>query len=97
MKKKKSLQEIAYVLLLMAAIVILFYWYTTQNSKRMEGRNKNYASDSARLKAAQIDEELSNALDIITTHAYFIEGALTEPVISSEMLKEMEQCSCAIK
>ena len=91
MKRKKSLQEIAYVLLLMAAIVILFFWYTKENSKRMEERNKNYASDSARLKAAQVDEELSNALDLISTHAYFIEGTLTEPVISAGLLKEMEQ------
>ena len=59
--RKKTLQKVGYVLLLLAAIIMLFHWYATQNSKRMEERNKNYAADSAHLKATQIDDELSNA------------------------------------
>ncbi len=78
MKKKKSLQEIIYVLFLIVAITILFYWYITQNSNRMEGRNKDYAADSARLMALQIDEELTNALSLINTYTYFMEESLTE-------------------
>ena len=91
MKKKKSLQEIIYVLFLIVAIIILFYWYTTQNSNRMEGRNKDYAADSARLMALQIDEELTNALSLINTYTYFMEESLTEPIVSTQMLKEMEE------
>ncbi len=91
MKWKKSRQGIAYVLLLLAAMIILFYWYTTQNSKRMVERNKNYAADSARLTAVKIDEELTDALNRINTYAYFIGKSLSEPVITVEMLKEMEE------
>ena len=54
MKRKKPLQEVMYVLGLVAAIVVLFFWYTTQNSSRMEERNKNYAADSARQTATLI-------------------------------------------
>lgn len=91
MKWKKSRQGIAYVLLLLAAMIVLFYWYTTQNSKRMVERNKNYAADSARLTAVKIDEELTNALNRISTYAYFIGKSLSEPAITAEMLKEMEE------
>lgn len=90
MERKKTLQEIIYILVLCVAIIILFFWYTSQNSRRMEERNKNYAADSARLKAEQIDEELSNSLDIMHTYSYFIEKSLTEPTVTASMLKEME-------
>ena len=93
MKKRKSLQEIIYVLFLILAIIILFCWYTTQNSKRMEKRNKNYAADSARLTALKIDEELNNALNLVNTYTYFIEESLTEPVITEQMLKELQENS----
>ena len=62
--RKKSLQEVILVLFLLAAIILLFHWYADQNSKKMVERNKNYAADSARLKAVQIDDELSSALDL---------------------------------
>lgn len=91
MKKKKLLQDILCVVFLLAAIVVLFRWYTTQNSRRMEERNKNYAADSARLKAEQLDEELSDALNRINVHAYFLGESLDEPVVTAEMLKEMEK------
>ncbi len=90
MKKVKSLQGVFYVCILLAAVVALFYWYTVQNSKRMEERNKNYAADSARLKAVQIDNELKNALDLVNTYAYFVGESLTDPVVTDEMLTEME-------
>ena len=79
--RKKSLQEVGYVLLLLVAIIILFRWYTVQNSRRMEERNKNYAADSAHLKATQIDDELSNALNLINTYTYFLGESLNEPVV----------------
>ena len=90
MKRKKTLQEISYVVLLLAAIVVLFGWYTNQNRNRMEERNKNYAADSARLKVEQIDVELSNALSRISTYAYFLGEGLTEPEVTAQMLKEIE-------
>ena len=77
-------------MVLWSVIVALFYWYTTQNSRRMEERNRNYAADSARLKATQIDNELKNALDLVNTYAYFVGESLTDPVVTDEMLTEME-------
>jgi len=88
-EKKKSLQEVGYVLILLAAIIVLFQWYTTQNKNRMESRNKNYALDSARQIATRIDEELNNALEMISTYTYFVGKSLTEPKISPEALKQM--------
>ncbi|MCM1427013.1 MAG: hybrid sensor histidine kinase/response regulator, partial [Eubacterium sp.] len=87
---KKSLQEIIYVLILLIAMIIVFQWYTTQNSNRMEERNKNYAADSARQKAMQIDEELQNALNLVSTHAYFLEYSLDEPMVTAQTLAEIE-------
>lgn len=93
MKKKKSVQQIIYVLPLLAAIIILFHWYTMQNSIRMEERNKNYAADSARQTAEQIDEELNNALDLIKTYTFFIGESLNEPVLTRQMLRKLEENS----
>ena len=45
---------------LLAAVILLFQWYAAQNRERIKERNKIYAADSARIKAVQIDEELSN-------------------------------------
>lgn len=92
-ERKKSLQEIFYVLLLLIAVILLFRWYTGQNSIRMEERNKNYALDSARLKTAQIDEELNNALDLINTYAYFLGESLTGHEVTIQTLKRMEENS----
>ena len=93
MRRKKTLQDIAYVLFLLTAIILLFFWYTSQNSRRMEEQNKIYAADSARQTAVKIDEELNNALDLITTYAYFIEDVLTEPVITLSMLDNLAEHS----
>lgn len=93
MKKKQTIIKISYVIFLLAAIVVLFSWYTQQNRNRMEERNKNYATDSAKLKVEQIDDELSNALSRINTYAYFLGEGLTEPKITAQMLKEIEDNS----
>ena len=90
---RKSLQQVVYVLLLLAAIVVLFQWYTTRNRARIEERNRNYAADSAQLKAVQIDGELSNALSRINTYAFFIEESLSEPVVSTQTLQKIEENS----
>lgn len=90
---KKSLQQVVYVLLLLSAIIFLFQWYTTRNRERIEERNKNYAADSAQLKAVQIDGELSNALSRIGAYAFFVEEGLSEPEISAQMLKKIEDSS----
>ena len=90
MKRRKTIQGAVLVLPFLAAVAVLFYWYTVQNSKRMEERNKNYAADSARLKAVQIDNELKNALYLVNTYAYFVGESLTDPVVTDEMLTEME-------
>lgn len=93
MKKRKYLQKIIYVVLLLIAIIFLFQWYTSQNRKRMENRNKDYAADSARQMATQIDEDLNNALNRINTYAYFLGESLVEPEILPEMLEEIKNNS----
>ena len=93
MKKKISIQEIVYAVLLLAAIIFLFLRFSMQTSSRIEEQNKAYASDSARLKSEQIDEELNNAMSQINTYAYFVGESLTEPVVTAEMLKKMEESS----
>lgn len=90
MERKKLFQEIGIVIFLIFAISLMFLWYTTENSRRMEQRNKKYAADSARLKATQINEELNNAKNRISTYSYFIGVSLKEPVITADMLKNME-------
>ena len=89
MKKRKSVWEITYVIFLLTAMIILFRWYTDQNSKRMEERNKNYAADSAQLKAEQINDELNNALGRISTDSYFVGIGLSGTDITPQMLQEM--------
>ena len=91
--KKKPLQQVIYVLLLLAAVVVLFQWYTLQNKARMEEQNKNYAADSAHMKVSQITDEFKNALNLIKANTFFIEKSLSGPVITSAMLKEMEEKS----
>ncbi len=93
MRGRKSLQDVAYALFLLTAIILLFFWYTSENSRRMEERNKSYAADSARSTAVKIDEELNNALDLITTYVYFIEDGLTEPTITLSMLDKLVEHS----
>lgn len=88
--RKKSAQEVIYVVILLAAVIVLFHWYTTQNSVRMEERNKNYAADSARQTTTRIDEKMNNALELINTYAYFVGEGLKEPVINEPILQEIE-------
>ncbi len=90
MKRKKSLQDVLIVVFLLVAVVILFCWFTTQNSVRMEERNKNYASDSARQTMTRINEEMNNGLALITTYAYFVSEGLSTPVIDERLLQEIE-------
>lgn len=91
--KKKPLQQVIYVFFLLAAVFILFQWYTVRNKERMEERNKNYAADSAHMKVSQITDEFKNALNLIKANTFFIEKSLSEPEITSDMLKEMEEKS----
>ena len=92
MMKKKSVQDIVGVLLLLIVIILIFFWYTTQNSSRMEERNKEYASDAARMTAGQIDKELTNALNRIKTYAYFVGESIDDESVSvTQMLKEIEE------
>ncbi|MBD5157624.1 MAG: response regulator [Butyrivibrio sp.] len=93
MKKKKSLQEIIYAAFLLAAIILLFFRFTTQNSRRTEKQNRDYAADSVRMKSKQIDDEFNNALSRIKAYAYFVGEGLDEPVITPQMLKKMEENS----
>jgi uncharacterized protein YpmB len=56
MRRKKTLQDIAYVLFLLTAIILLFFWYTSQNSRRMEEQNKvdvNYVLNEGMRRADQ--------------------------------------------
>lgn len=87
---KKLAQQVIWVVVLLAAMIVLFHWYTTQNSVRMEERNKNYAADSARQTTTRIDEQMNNALELINTYAHFVGEGLKEPVINEQILQEIE-------
>ncbi|MDE7178216.1 MAG: response regulator [Lachnospiraceae bacterium] len=93
MKKQKPLQEIIYAVFLLIAIILLFLWFRAQNSSRTVKQNRDYAADSAQMKAEQIDDEMNNALGRIKTYAYFVGEGLTEPGITPQMLKTMEDNS----
>lgn len=93
MKRKKPILEIIYVVFLVTAIILLFSWFKLQNSKVIKEQNRTYASDSAQMKAIQVDNELNNALSRINTYAYFVGESLTEPVITAQMLENMERNS----
>ena len=93
MKIKKHLHDIIYVVILFVAIIILFFWFTARNSSRMEKQNKDYAADSARMKAEQIDDELNNALNRIDTYAYFVGESLDDSMITTQMLSKIEENS----
>lgn len=95
MKNKKiiSIQEIVFAVLILAAVIFLFLRFSVQTSNRIERQNKDYAADAAKLKTEQIDEELSNALRQIKTYAYFVGKSLSEPEVTAEMLKQMEDSS----
>lgn len=93
MKRKKPILEIIYVVFLVTAIILLFSWFKLQNSKVIKEQNRTYASDSAKMKAIQVDNELNNALSRINTYAYFVGEGLTEPVITAQMLENMERNS----
>ncbi|MCM1191584.1 MAG: response regulator [Butyrivibrio sp.] len=93
MKKQKPLRGILYAVFLMAGIILLFFWFTKQNSRRTEEQNRDYAADSARMKAEHIDHELTNALNRIRTYSYFVGESLTEPTITAELLARLEENS----
>ncbi|MDE7232287.1 MAG: cache domain-containing protein, partial [Lachnospiraceae bacterium] len=93
MKKKKPIQEIIFAVFLFVAIILLFFWFREQNSSRTVKQNREYAADSAQMKAEQIDDEMNNALGRIKTYAYFVGEGLTEPEITIQMLKTMEDNS----
>lgn len=88
--KKKFLQPLVYVLILLAAIIILFQWYTVQNSRCIEERNKNYATDSAEQTGEQINVELENGLNIISTYTFFVGESLEKPEVTQQMLEAIE-------
>ena len=89
LERQKTLQG-AGILILLFTIIMLFNWYSTQNSKRIEKQNLNYAMDSARQTVVHIDIEFSNALNRVSTYSYFLGQSLSEPSITAEMLRDME-------
>ncbi|MCM1057860.1 MAG: response regulator [Firmicutes bacterium] len=93
MKRQKPLQEIFYAAFLLVGIILLFLWFTARNSSRTEEQNRNYAADSARMKAEHIDHELTNALNRIRIYSYFVGESLTEPTITVELLARLEENS----
>lgn len=90
-KRKKSLQQVVYVIFLLIAIIILFQWYTTQNRERIEERNKNYAADATQMKAVQIDNELNSAMNRIRTYSYFVGESFDENEVVAKWLGKMEE------
>ncbi|WP_251318452.1 hybrid sensor histidine kinase/response regulator [Flintibacter muris] len=92
-EKKKTWQNVLFILILLAAICLLFRWYSTQNSQRIEYRSLNYAMDSARQTALRIEGELTNAVRRVRNYSYLLGVTLSDPGVSAEMLKELESNS----
>lgn len=88
-EKKRTLQITFYSLLLFAAIIILFWWYISQNSRRIEIQNLNYAADSAEQTAEYVAKEFENAKNRISTYAYFLGESMSEPKVDPVTLSEM--------
>ena len=91
--KKKSIQGAVGTLVLLIAILLMFVWYSSENNRRIERQNKNYAADSARQKAGHIESEFENALSRISTYAYFLGESLYEPKVTVGMLQGMAENS----
>ena len=92
-ERRKTLKRVFYVGVLLFAIVVLFWWYTRQNSHRIEKQNLNYALDSAQQTANNIERELENAQNRLSTYAYFLGEGMTEPEIDAQALNEMTESS----
>ena len=91
--KKKSVQNIIEILLLLAVILLLFHWYTMQNTMRIRNQNLTYAADAARQTTEHVTSEFENALNRISTYAYFLGEGLVKPQVSAGMLADMEEYS----
>lgn len=92
-EKRKSPLGVFYTLLLLVAIIILFWWYTSQNSRRIETQNLNYAADSAQQTAEYIAKEFQNAKNRISTYSYFLGESLSEQRVDAKELSEMVENS----
>lgn len=92
-ERKRALQRISSIILLIIAIIFLFIWYTEKNRQRIEEQNLNYAVDCARQTAGRIEEEFKNASSQIKSYSYFLGKNLTNPSVSPEQLRDIEQNS----
>lgn len=92
-RSKRSLWNFTYLLFLLAAVIILFYWYAAQNDKRIERQNRTYATDTTKQTSNRIGDEFANALNRISTYAYFCGEGLTQPEVTSQMLTDMAENS----
>ena len=93
MKGKRISQEIISVAFLVFAVVLLFFWYTSENSRRIEERNKTYAEDSAQQTAQRIEGEFANAILRVRNYAYLLGAVQEHPAIDAQLLREMEENS----
>ena len=93
MRGKKVLQLFMFSIPLLLIVFLLFNLYTTQNKERIMEQNKNYAEDSMRQKAKQVAGEMENGGRIINAYAYFFNDSLTDNLIPSQTLAEMERNS----
>lgn len=92
-EKKRALQSTSYILFLLIAIIVLFWWYTSQNSKRIETQNLNYAADSSKQTAEYIAKEFENAKNRISTYSYFLGESMSGASVEENDLKEMAEDS----
>ena len=92
-KGKKPWKNIAYILVLLAAIVVLFHWYSTENSRRTEIRNLNYAVDSARQSVKRIEGAFTNGILRLRNYAYLLGTGENQQEIDVDMLNGLEENS----
>ena len=88
--KKRTWQNVLYILILLAAIFLLFGWYSVSNRRQTEKRNLNYALDSARQTTMSISNEFANAQRRVRNYAYFLSVGLTTSEVDAGMLRELE-------
>lgn len=92
-KKSSKVFEIIFYMLFVSLIILLFYRFTVQNSIRIQEQNKVYAADSARQIAEQIDDQITNASELIHTYTFFLEKAIDKPDVPTFLLAQLEKNS----
>lgn len=70
---------------------LMFLGFTQRNHDRILGQNENYAQDSARRRAEELDRVLQDALNQIQMMAHWFENELEGPEVTPEQLQKLQE------